>query len=329
MAALRQNTAEGGTDAVVVTTGNSGGVSGDAWQAVNGGTVWTYSAAHTARGALAYKCDQAAGVAAVLQWQLATVTEHYGRLYFYVTDFAASADPFVRAYATGFSEGFRIELNAAHRLVVRDANAAACYTGTTVLTAGTWYRLEWHVVASTTVGQLEAKLFVADSATPFENFTSAASLNVRAETSWVQIGPSFALNPAPQSKWFDEIVIGAAADGWIGIAAGTPINQAPTVTAGPDDEAEPRAVYTLQASASDDGTIASWQWRQISGTPVALSSNTVQYPTFTVPAVQGGDVLVFGVTVTDNGGLASAEDTVTITARTPTLFFARGGSWQP
>jgi hypothetical protein len=260
---------------------------------------------------------------------LAALTEHYGRLYFYVTDFAASADPFVRGYAAGFAEAFRIELNASKQLVVRDTNVIARYVGVSTLTAGSWYRLEWNVVSSTTIGQMNVQLFVADDTTPIEDFSSTATLNTRAETSWLQIGPSFGQNPAPLSKWFDEITIGTAAGGWIGIAAGTPINQTPIVDAGVDGEGEPGSVYNLQATATDDGTIVSWFWRQVSGTAVTLSSVTAQNPTFTVPSVQGGDTLVFGVIATDGGGLVSAEDTVTIAALTPTVFYARGGTWQP
>jgi hypothetical protein len=323
---LFQNSAEGGTPGNAATAANSGGASGNAWQAVNGG-AWTYASAHVARGNVSYQCDQVTSTAAVLQAQVATLTEHYGRVYFYFQGLAAAADSIVRAFATGFAEAFRIEASAAHKLVVRDSSGTARHTSTNSLVAGSWYRLEWHAVSSTTVGQIETRLYIADQSTPDDSFSSAATLNLRAETSWLQFGPSFGLNPAAPRKWFDEAVVGMAAGGWIGIAPGTPLNQAPIADAGLDATAEPHASYNLQGAATDDGTIAAWSWRQISGTPVTLSSPTAQNPSFTAPAVQGGDTLVFGLTVTDDGGLASTEDTVTITVLTPTRFFARGGSW--
>lgn len=51
----RANTAEGGTDNVTVTTGNSGGASGDAWDVISlvAGTL-TYENAPTLKGGLAY-----------------------------------------------------------------------------------------------------------------------------------------------------------------------------------------------------------------------------------------------------------------------------------
>jgi hypothetical protein len=326
---IMQNSAAGGTPSGTVTTGNSGGASGNAWQTVNGGSAWTYTNARTARGSLAYQCDMAANTAAVLQWQLSTLAEHYGRLYFNWTGFGVAADAVVRLWATGFSEAFRMEVNTAQHLVLRDFTASR-FTSANALTANTWYRLEWHAVSSTTVGQLELRLYIADQTTPLETFTSSANLNIRAETSWVQVGPSLAstMNPGAPRKYYDEIVIGSAAGGWIGKAAGQEINQAPTANAGADIALEPHETYYLQGSATDDGTIANWSWRQISGTAVTLSSANTQSPSFTVPAVIGGDTLVFGLTVTDDRGGVSAEDTVTITALTPTVLFAQGGVWR-
>jgi hypothetical protein len=73
--------------------------------------------------------------------------------------------------------------------------------------------------------------------------------------------------------------------------------------------------------------VSTWSWRQVSGPAVALSSTSVAQPTFTVPSILGGTTLVFGLTVTDNNGNTSVEDTVTITALTPTVLYARGGVW--
>ncbi|HYH74507.1 MAG TPA: PKD domain-containing protein [Candidatus Saccharimonadales bacterium] len=325
---IMQNSAAGGTSGGAVTVGNSGGASGNAWQTVNGGSAWTYTNARTARGIMGYQCDMATMTAAVLQWQLPTLAEHYGRVYFNWTGFGVAADAIVRLWATGFSEAFRVEVNTAQHVVMRDFSGSR-FTSANALAANTWYRLEWHAVSSTTVGQLELRLYIADQTTPIETFTSAATLNIRAETSWIQVGPSLAstMNPGAPRKYFDEIVIGSAAGGWIGKAAGQEINQAPTANAGADIALEPHETYYLQGSATDDGTIANWSWRQISGTAVTLSSTTTQSPSFTVPAIIGGDTLVFGLTVTDDRGGVSAEDTVTITALTPTVLFARNGAW--
>ena len=72
---------------------------------------------------------------------------------------------------------------------------------------------------------------------------------------------------------------------------------------------------TLDGSASSDpdGTIATYKWRQISGPATAAISNiAVVKPTvsFTVACTY-----VFGLTVTDNQGAQSSEDTVQIVVK--------------
>jgi hypothetical protein len=60
-----------------------------------------------------------------------------------------------------------------------------------------------------------------------------------------------------------------------------------------------------------NGSITNYQWSQVSGTSVTLSSTTTQNPTFTAPGSSG--TLVFGLVVTDSASLQSAQDQVTIT----------------
>ncbi len=92
------------------------------------------------------------------------------------------------------------------------------------------------------------------------------------------------------------------------VAANTP----PTANAGSDQTVTAGNLVTLNGTGStdSDGTIASYTWTQISGTAVTLSSSTAAQPTFT-PATAG--VRVFGLTVTDNLGATSSQDTVQIT----------------
>jgi hypothetical protein len=77
-------------------------------------------------------------------------------------------------------------------------------------------------------------------------------------------------------------------------------------------------VVTLDGSDStdpDDG-IASYQWVQIDGPAVALSSTSAVQPTFTAPEVgQDGASLLFRLTVTDGGGLRSTDScTIQVTS---------------
>ncbi|OHX36221.1 hypothetical protein BJL95_10575 [Methylomonas sp. LWB] len=98
------------------------------------------------------------------------------------------------------------------------------------------------------------------------------------------------------------------------IAAGVPsVNHAPTADAGADASVDTGATVQLDGSASSDpdsDAIAAYQWTQLSGETVMLSSATAQRPSFTAPATAG--TLVFALAVSD-GSLQSDPDTVTIT----------------
>ena len=86
-------------------------------------------------------------------------------------------------------------------------------------------------------------------------------------------------------------------------------NQPPIADAGPDQMARPGQTVTLDGSGSrdSDGAIASYSWRQVSGTAVGLSSNGAN-ATFIAPETDaGGEALVFELVVTDTGNLQSVD----------------------
>ena len=89
-------------------------------------------------------------------------------------------------------------------------------------------------------------------------------------------------------------------------------NQAPVSEAGLDQTTSYNQVVTLDGSGSSDpdGTIESYEWSQLSGASVILSSNDQLTTTFTSPNEEGE--LVFKLTVFDND-FSSDVDTVVIT----------------
>ncbi len=100
-------------------------------------------------------------------------------------------------------------------------------------------------------------------------------------------------------------------------------NNAPLADAGPDQQSAPGSQVTLDGSNSSDpeGSDLTYHWRQTDGYPMALSDPMAVAPVFVVPdepdaidqAVPGsssGNVLVFELTVTDSGGLSSADTCV-------------------
>ncbi len=98
-------------------------------------------------------------------------------------------------------------------------------------------------------------------------------------------------------------------------------NVAPVANAGPDQSVASEATVTLDGSGSTDANTEaplntlSYEWSQLSGTAVTLSSATAQKPTFTAPT--GPATLEFELKVCDGGSpsLCSTDKvTVTVTA---------------
>ncbi len=103
-----------------------------------------------------------------------------------------------------------------------------------------------------------------------------------------------------------------------------PANVAPIANAGPDQPSVASgAVVTLYGrdSSDSDGTIASYAWTRTGGTGAAVSFPTnSSSPSFLAESLSIGATpvtYVFSLVVTDNLGLASTADTVTITVQPP------------
>ncbi len=91
------------------------------------------------------------------------------------------------------------------------------------------------------------------------------------------------------------------------------INQPPAANAGTDLSVNEATMVTLNGSSSSDpdGFALNYDWIQMSGTPVALSSRYAVQPTFLAPGVsEAGETLTFQLTVTDSGGLQARDSCV-------------------
>jgi len=108
-------------------------------------------------------------------------------------------------------------------------------------------------------------------------------------------------------------------------------NLTPLANAGPSQNVQPYSTVTLDAtkSADPDGTVISYEWQQVSGPTVTLSSTTAARPTFTAPGIDGGTTLIFALTVIDNSNDLSAVATVTISVSSATVFRLDAGGWEP
>lgn len=89
-------------------------------------------------------------------------------------------------------------------------------------------------------------------------------------------------------------------------------NRHPSVDAGSDQSISGNSLVTLSGSSSDsDGTVVKYEWQQLEGPEVVLSSTDEIVTTFTSPVVTQPTTLVFQLSATDNDG-ATGSDTVSI-----------------
>gem|GEM_PF-1637386 len=92
-----------------------------------------------------------------------------------------------------------------------------------------------------------------------------------------------------------------------------PQNNTPSTNAGNDLTVHENTTVNLSGSATDiDGTIATYNWLQTSGTTVTLNNATSANANFTSPPFGSSETLIFSLTVSDNQG-ASQTDTISIT----------------
>ncbi|MFT7622831.1 MAG: hypothetical protein ACI9WU_002006, partial [Myxococcota bacterium] len=131
--------------------------------------------------------------------------------------------------------------------------------------------------------------------------------------SWPQTpSPTFIAPMAAQLMSFDVTVSDGYAEAVSTITVSIN-NHAPTVEVGADQIVEGLSSVTLTAMGADlDGHPLTYQWTQVDGIPVDLSSATVASPTLAAPAPRGD--LVFEVVAYD-GSEASAPATAVVTVR--------------
>jgi hypothetical protein len=178
------NSAEGGSNGTGVTTGNSGGGSGDAWTSVSLGasTSATYDSTNPMHGSLAYSLAQSTntGSGALLRWNVSGVSSNFLRVRFYLNTAAFFSAAGIMCWVTDPTNATpiaRIGMNTSGKFLVQQATASTLFTGTTTIPTSTWIRVEMIVIAGTTTtnGTIKFAWYLGDSATAQETFTNAAT----------------------------------------------------------------------------------------------------------------------------------------------------------
>jgi hypothetical protein len=164
------NNFEGGTDGTTITTGNSGGASGNAFDGVDipSGAVVAFTNTQAYQGSLSVRCgSRATGGICGVHWQtsLGTLGDHYDRCFFR-TDVIPSvnADIIYLLDAALTTTLASIRLLSSGKLDIRNNTGALVATSTTVLSANTWYRLEWFIHQNASTGYLTLRIYTNPAA---------------------------------------------------------------------------------------------------------------------------------------------------------------------
>jgi hypothetical protein len=215
---------EAGVNGATITTG-AGEASATAWNVVAGSP--TYSVTHVAHGSLA---SSFASNNEYLRWTKAFSADHYGRFYLYATSIPSSSQAVVKIEAqTGTNPNNRIEIHNDGIVYIRD-NTGGTVSGSVQIATNQWIRIEYHFVASTTVGLLEVRLFnSAESTTPSDTI-SPGNVNTGNESPTELYIGTEEFGPWGSTIWFDDIV--ANATSWVGPVAVAPANTVAPVASG-------------------------------------------------------------------------------------------------
>jgi len=208
------NSAEGGTDELVPTTGNTGGVSGDAFSSVSitGGGSVVFDTATAAHGSTSYRfAGTSTSGTAGLTWTLAAARASlYLRTYLRLSTGARNRTV-VHFYGTASANTGRIQTTTDDKITILGSSLSIVATSTTVLSLEQWYRLEAYVVPGAS-GQITVRIYLADSTTPLETLTSPTGA-FGTDILSVGFGQPNAGANLPD-MWLDSLALASA--GWIG-----------------------------------------------------------------------------------------------------------------
>lgn len=179
------NTSESGAVGATVTTGNSGGASGDAWDTVMIGAnaSVTYVESPVMVGKRGYRvATGATAVTAYLQWT-AKITQrwpsglgaNYGGVYFIVTAIPGVDTTFIEFTDTaGTTNRANLRVRSTGVLRLRNAANGTVASGTVVLALNTLYRVEYQIDGAV-AGLYQVVLYLGNSLTPLETLSGSGN----------------------------------------------------------------------------------------------------------------------------------------------------------
>lgn len=179
------NTSESGAVGATVTTGNSGGASGDSWDAVQIGAnaSVTYVETPVMVGKRGYRiATGATSVSAYLQWSTKItqrwpggIAANYGGVYFIVTAIPGVDTTFIEfTDSAGTTNRGNLRVRSTGVLRLRNAANGTVATGTVALSLNTVYRVEYQVDGAA-LGSYQVVLYLGNSLTPLETLSGSGA----------------------------------------------------------------------------------------------------------------------------------------------------------
>lgn len=251
----------------VFTANFNSGTNGNTLSAADPGDATAYSSVSvgatcsavysstSAYGLLSGKFAQGgtSGVAYFVWSSIGSVTDHYGRLFINTT--GTEERTFIIFWRnTGIlAVRFRLKLTTGQIEVLNSASTVIL-TSTTSVNTGSFVRIEWHIVHSTTVGSVELKIFTNPMSTTPDETISVSSVNTGTNTNEVYLGYGFANTNTPD-LYLDNIVVNDASYPGPGGVSVSPSSSA-SASQSPSASTSPSASISPSSSRSPSSSIS-------------------------------------------------------------------------
>lgn len=189
---LLTNSFEGGTNGVNISTGNSGGLSGNAFDSVGigAGATLAYSTVQSAHNALSMLCQTVAANSTSVGWaaSMGTQTQVWFQSYMFFPSLPGGITRFFTTSVGGVGMA-RFAITPAGQLQV-SGSSSTFTTGTATIPTNQWFRVNGYAIGSATAGQTQVNFYSPmDSLVPVETDTSAATINTGGPSTSYSFGP--------------------------------------------------------------------------------------------------------------------------------------------
>lgn len=271
MAVTLLNNFAGGTNGTAITTGNSGGASGTAFDFTDvfGTATLTYVNSPVHVSALSAAAVNPASQESDFGWTTSLTATGLAQVWFRIySNLSTVTNSEVRAVQvrnTGGGACCTVSYENS-QLQVFDASGTPILTSSLTLPSASWFRVEGFCIGNSTTGQVEVKTFLSpDSATPDETLTSSAAQNTSGLVFGIQWGNRFNGNSATVTH--NVGAVGVTDQGYLG-----PIATGATVSGAVSALALAAPAGTVQADATVFGQTAQLV---LGAPPGAAQSNAV------------------------------------------------------